>query len=489
MNNKLIPTQEQQDIIHQAKTGTNLVIKAFAGAAKSSTCKMIAEEIKLPSLGIAFNSCIAKENESTFPIWVEWKTIHSLAWKTIIERKHSKMDKKCGFFLDIKDIEDARLPYGKEDKLKIQLEIIEIVKLFCQSDSYSLEYFIDTLDTSIIASKLVLGYWQNLINPDNPSKITPDIYLKMFHLTNPRLDYKIIYLDEAQDSNPVTLNIVLSQAQYGTQLILVGDSYQSIYEWRGAVDAMDNIAEIYNFKEMYLTESFRFTQEIADMASKLTYIAGNSKSIIGKKSARNGDDIKKSNTKATIVRNNSTLLTILLQAKIEHKKVYVLTDLKELWSKMYHISSLWSSSPVKYPNKELAQYKTFKELQIAYENLPELRKLVNLTTALSQGGLYNNITKIKSVIVDSIGKADFTLTTAHKSKGLEWDEVTITDDILYLKEGQEIIDVLMENQTLNLIYVALTRAKYKVNLPETVKDVIYNCEYFTYEWKYKLGEI
>jgi len=56
----------------------------------------------------------------------------------------------------------------------------------------------------------------------------PDVYLKMYQLSKPRLPQRIIILDEAQDTNDCVWDIVRSQR--GKQTILVGDSNQMIYE-------------------------------------------------------------------------------------------------------------------------------------------------------------------------------------------------------------------------------------------------------------------
>ena len=52
-------------------------------------------------------------------------------------------------------------------------------------------------------------------------------------------------IDEARDLNPCLLEIVEKQIQSGKQIILVGDTYQHIYDFTGAVDAMPYIARKY----------------------------------------------------------------------------------------------------------------------------------------------------------------------------------------------------------------------------------------------------
>ena len=57
-------------------------------------------------------------------------------------------------------------------------------------------------------------------------------YLKLYQLSKPCLsrDFDMVLLDEAQDSNPASADVVLSQA---CPKILVGDSHQSIYSFIG----------------------------------------------------------------------------------------------------------------------------------------------------------------------------------------------------------------------------------------------------------------
>lgn len=472
---KLIPTQEQLNIQLAALKGSNLCIKAFAGASKTSTCVMTSQALIKTSLYVAFNKSIADEATTRFPSHVTCSTMHSLAWRSIIKYGRSKMGQKLKGFFDIKEVADM---YNNEDQnIEAKLLVLDLIKKYCQSsykriDDIFVEYNKLNPDKELSIKVITEAkiFWSKLINENDPTKITHDVYLKMYHLSVPVLPYQVIYLDEFQDTNPVTADIILSQVLYGAQVILVGDDYQSIYEWRGAVNAFDLVVKTgYKFKMLYLTESFRFTQEIADMATALTSIAGNDKKIIGRAELPDVIDFP---TRAIIVRNNSTLLTQLLIAEAEQKKVHCLADLKDLWGKLYHISALYYDEKPKYPNTELSQYSNYNELAKAAESIPELKKLINLTTQLSTGGLTANINRIKSVLVTKPEEADITLTTAHRSKGLEWDEVTLTDDLLQLKEDQTVIEALMSDQALNLLYVALTRSKYKVNLPVLVKEVI-----------------
>jgi hypothetical protein len=481
------PTEEQQDVINTVCSGQNVVVKAFAGAAKTSTCVMVAKAYPVSSLYVAFNKSIAEEAKSKFPPNVECRTIHSLAYGAMVD---GSVRKRLGSFFDRKDIIHLFFEKGLDtndydDDAIIVDEALELVTLFCQSDKFSIGDFTTSLpnidDYNPISSRLAWDFWEALSEKDSTIKITHDVYLKWFQLSKPILAYNLIYVDEFQDTSPVIADIVLNQK---SQLVLVGDSYQSIYAWRGAINALEQVPSTFTLK--YLSTSFRFTQEIADMANKLTSIVGNTVPIKGKAS------FDKTNlpitpddwTKATLVRTNSMLLETLIVAESLDKKVYVIADLKDLWSKMYHINGLAFNNDIRYPDKELKQFTTYKELEETAKNVPELRKLIKLTAYLTKGGLTTNIKKIQSILVDEEHKdeADFTLVTSHKSKGLEWSEVTLAEDMFIPREEESPFETLMNNQTLNLLYVAITRGKYVVNIPWIIQDIIDNYELYQEEY-------
>lgn len=468
---KLTPTSEQQAIIDEAKLGSNLVVRAYAGSAKTSTCTMVSEVLVKTSLYVAFNKSIAEEAATKFPKHVDCRTMHSLAYREVMNPMYRL--KLRGYFNmnDIDKLSEFKdfCKTGELDILQIKLDIVDCIKKYCQSKKkrpFVPKKLLERYGDNILPT--VVQYWHSIIDASDTTTMTHDVYLKLYQLSQPILPAQVIYLDEAQDSNEVTLDIVLSQAMYGSQIILVGDSYQSIYGWRGAVNALDTLPD--SFKELYLTISFRFTQDIADKATKLLSYLGNTTPITGK-----GIPTVEIPTKVTIVRNNSTLIEDLLDASKKGQKVYVLADLKSVWSKLYHIAALKFGNDIHYPDKELLQYKSYKQLLEASESLPEIAKLLTITSILIRDDtMHNSIQTIKSVIVKKAKDADYTLTTGHKSKGLEWDEVTLASDLFNIPEDYEgsLVDLLLEDQTGCLLYVCLTRAKSKVNLPKSVAALI-----------------
>ena len=481
--NKIEKTQEQKEIISSAKKGNNIIIQAFAGCAKTSTLKMLSTVICKETLYIAFNSEIASEARKDFPEWTDCRTVHSIAYEYIVKGTKYR-PRLSGFypFQEAKKILSSYIDiYEEETQYMIISNVQELIKEYCQSSCFKLCDFVkgyikgnvefaEDMEEEYINMSNHL--WNCLTNKQETWKIGHDLYLKMFQLSKPDLSnkYKIILLDEMQDSNPVTLDIFYRQ-QGKVQLIGVGDKYQGIYAWRGAVDAMLSVPE--GFITKYLSTNFRFNQDLADQANRILSYMGEEKGITGM------GNLTELTSKAVLVRNNSTLFNYLIQAANEGKKVFAIADLKDLFSQMYTAASLLyckkSEKPKfgPYPHKKIAAYSTWKEL--VADKSPDVRKIANLV-AKCQPTVHAAITKARSCLVENEELADITLVTGHKSKGREWDEVTLSNDFLPVVGEydtiEEKIGEFISEQGMNLCYVAVTRARVKVNLSPEWEDFL-----------------
>ena len=69
-------------------------------------------------------------------------------------------------------------------------------------------------------------------------------------------------VDESQDSDQLILDVLKRQK---AKVIFVGDPYQSIYGFRGAKDILQNL----DLEALYLEQSFRFGNAVADIANLL----------------------------------------------------------------------------------------------------------------------------------------------------------------------------------------------------------------------------
>jgi ABC-type transport system involved in cytochrome c biogenesis ATPase subunit len=78
------PTAEQHAVVDAVLGGGDLKIKAYAGAGKTSTLRLIADRLA-SSRGsyLAFNKEIAEHARRGFPPNVSARTVHSLAYASV----------------------------------------------------------------------------------------------------------------------------------------------------------------------------------------------------------------------------------------------------------------------------------------------------------------------------------------------------------------------------------------------------------------------
>ncbi|MEM1349013.1 MAG: UvrD-helicase domain-containing protein, partial [Myxococcota bacterium] len=106
--------------------------------------------------------------------------------------------------------------------------------------------------------------WAEMTDVHSEIPVTHDVYLKLWALSEPRCPAKFVLFDEAQDANPLMLGVLrLWEWRDGAQIVAVGDRYQQIYSWRGAVNAMKRLRTRHTVR---LTQSFRYGDEIAAVA-------------------------------------------------------------------------------------------------------------------------------------------------------------------------------------------------------------------------------
>src|SRR5690606_18232839 len=93
------------------------------------------------------------------------------------------------------------------------------------------------------------------------------------------------------------------------QLVYVGDKYQQIYEWRGAVNAMEAIETDHEVK---LTQSFRFGPDIATAATSVLKMLDEPAALSGNPTllSRVGPCIPDT----ILARTNSNVMTALVDA-------------------------------------------------------------------------------------------------------------------------------------------------------------------------------
>ncbi len=304
-----------------------------------------------------------------------------------------------------------------------------------------------------------------MCDPRDGIPLGHDGYLKLWALANPEIAADYILLDEAQETNPVVLDVLRKQS---AQIIYVGDKYQQIYEWRGAVNAMNEMTSDHT---SMLTQSFRFGSDIATAASLVL-------SLLGEKIPLHGNPTVNSRVGPTIPqtilgRTNASTITALIEALDNNKKVHLVGDHSDLLALLRGVKELRNGQPCEVP--EFFGFNNWNEVvEFAKSGEGEhLLGFVNLVEAKGEGQLMRALLNTSSE-----EEADIIISTAHKSKGREWGRIRLLDDFLKskpkeLKPNDGSRHTLgIDPSELRLFYVAMTRAKNELEIPPNVMNIL-----------------
>lgn len=469
------PTQEQLDILHTFKENRVLKVNSVAGAGKSSTLRLLAENNPEPSLYICFNKVVAEEASEKFPQHVVCKTTHSVAYSTFGVKLRHKMKRPYGGYRNVaytpaeiaKYFKIQPFPCGDDSEIKANA-VASFVKLTVRKYQNSPEKKIGQehlpqqelkdirkAHPSIEIKKLMLEIlkfanrlWKERTDVISPVMADHDTYMKLWQLSEPTLNYKTIYVDEAQDSNPVLLDVLSKQKH--CKIVYVGDTYQSIYEFRNAKNAM----ELIDAPTKVLSKSFRYGQEIADIA---TFIIRDAIQVKGLESipSKIVEITDKPYTK--LFRTNAALLTEAVSLVSQGYKVHCAISADEYIKKLKSAEALFMKDYKNVKEDSIVPYSNWYELLEASKEDPELKRIANTVKDAKVQEFINAIEQL----TDSTEQADILLTTAHKSKGKEWDNVIVADDF----DIERIFGEVIYQQDINLLYVACTRAIKKLDVP------------------------
>jgi superfamily I DNA/RNA helicase len=245
-----------------------------------------------------------------------------------------------------------------------------------------------------------------------------DGYLKLSALGNPVLDAQYMMLDEAQDTNPVVLGVLRNQR---SQVAYVGDRHQQIYEWRGAVNAMD---EVQGCEETSLTQSFRFGAPIADAASKVLRTLGERNPLRGNPAVSSCIVKGSTPTEAVLARTNATVMLEAMEAIAAGRAPHILGGTSELRNLLGDVFRLQKNESA--ISQQFFGFRNWREVVALSSNEEgeSIRSFVQMVEKHGASELWNALKSLH----DDEGSADVVLSTAHKAKGRQWRSVRLARD-------------------------------------------------------------
>ncbi len=282
---------------------------------------------------------------------------------------------------------------------------------------------------------------------------THNCYLKLWQLSDPRLACDYVLFDEAQDANPVVAAVVDRQAH--AQRILVGDSCQAIYGWRGAIDAL---ARFPAEERLVLSQSFRFGPAIATEANRWLALLDAPLRLRG--STRLPSRVGPlSRADAVLCRTNAEAVRQVLLGVDQARRVALVGGGEPIRRLAQAAISLKAGRGTDHP--ELFAFTTWAEVQDYAANDhagADLKVLVDLI----DGHGPEQLVYLVDQLVGEPG-ADLVVSTAHKAKGREWPSVRLAGDFAGPDQRGDGRPAEVPRAEAMLAYVAVTRARHALD--------------------------
>jgi len=430
--NKQVLTKQQTAIINSSG---DLRINAVAGSGKTTT--IIEYAASRPAnariLYLAFNKSVKLEAMRKFADYgltnTKVETAHSLAYKHIVFKHNYKIKAQGYKNNEVCQLLGIKGNGEKHAEFVVSNHIAKFVSYFCNSDKAKVQdlNYLDTI-IDVNAKSFVNSYYKFiedgtrlfLAKMDRGEiEITHDFYLKKFQLSSPELPYDYILFDEAQDASAAMLDVFKKQK---ATKVIVGDTHQQIYGWRHAVNSLDKA----DFNTLHLSTSFRFTQDIANLATEILswknhLFECNPVPISGKGTG------KKDATKATIARTNLGLLLnaidfITDNSKVKH--IYFEGNISSYTyaddgTSLYDVLSLYNGNRDRIRDELVGSMKDLEELEEYVEKTEDHQLATMIEIVREYGNEIHGILKsLKELQTndDNRSKAEMIFSTVHRAK-------------------------------------------------------------------------
>ncbi|MEU8688998.1 UvrD-helicase domain-containing protein [Streptomyces sp. NPDC048665] len=470
------PTDEQAAALEAFRSGSRLAIQAGAGTGKTSTLVFLAEQMpQRRGRYLAFNRAIALDAAARFPSTVQCKTAHSLAYAALGHRYRGRLNgpRRPGWRIGQDLGLHAPADIGRAGLMPATLSnaTLRTVTRFCQSADAELAHHhvprlrgLDDEDHAELAD-LILPYaakaWADLQDPfGGMVRFEHDHYLKMWALTKPVLHGDFLLLDEAQDTNPVLEQIVLAQ-QERAQIVMVGDSAQAIYGWRGARDVMAR----FTGHHLTLTQSFRFGPALASEANRWLTLSNAPIRLTGTPGIATTVGSRAGRPDAVLCRTNIGAMTEILSLIAAGTRTALVGGGDSLRTLAWAARDLIQGRRAQHP--ELVLFPTWMALRDYAEHDPSGSDLQPFANLIDEHGPDAILQAVDRLVRED--DAEVTVSTAHKAKGREWARVRIAPDFTPPPDTDEVdsqghpVPQPVDEAEARLAYVAVTRARHHLD--------------------------
>lgn len=472
----MIPTPEQQAILDLPPTGT-IKVAAGAGCGKTSTLVQYGRRWPARGLYLAFNRAIADEAGRRFPPIIQTRTAHSFAHRALdVGRRPGELVPRYRHE-HLRAFDAVIHPVPGMSDGQVRAAILRTIDAFLIDAGTKIRAEhcdLASASQGMAVRKMAREIVRTLLKFEKHElPITHDTYLKAFELWH-RIEgpFEYLLLDEAQDLNPVLISIAKKAA---LPTVVVGDAYQSIYRFRGAVDAMN----AFPAAELPLTQSWRFGPAVAALANRILRhsstpprhpLRGNPEReteilrYAGKLQPRPGT--------AILARTNARLFESL--AAIE-RPFHLIGGIADLQRQLSSAHALRHRRHHQVADPGVARFSSWALFERAADRGDgEARRLRDIVERHADR-LPDILARLGTLHRAHEADAPLIVSTAHKAKGREFETVIVLDDFedpadLVARRHKDLTKTVETDQQINLLYVACTRATHRLYLSAKLHD-------------------
>lgn len=461
-------------------TNRNIFVSATAGSGKTFTlCKLA--EITPPiksSIFLAFNKSIAEELGRRLPRTIKASTLHSCALSSLTKAysmnfsiSDSKNFTLAKEKMNFKGVHPKRIPgilmrvCRIYDLMRFNLVFDDVDKIIELGERYGEDVDENIAMRAIELFKLNKKIADNYFFKGCQGKLLIDFTDMLYYSTQyvhkeDFKQYNVVMLDECQDISPLQFEVVKLCKTPRGRLIAVGDEKQSIYSFMGSnLDSLQAIKTAPNTVTLPLSMTYRCATSIVDEACKVFPDGIIAAPGAEKGSVEEGNFIDAQEGDFILCRNNAPLVDAFIVLLRKGKKCTILG--KEFGDKLVSlidsVNDFWELEQVLVNMQTKLANKGVKN-PMKSEAYCELDEKVNVLISLYKyfGSLETVRERIYDIFVENASPG-ITLSTIHKSKGLEANKVFfLQPELIPSKYATTELSLYAEKC---LKFVAITRAK------------------------------
>jgi len=490
------PSEYQQAIFDfiQSKN-ESLLISAVAGSGKTTTIVSALRSVQPNTrvLMIAFGSDIAKTLKPRVPAFVNVSTFNALGFRALRDsstircellndRKYDKLKRivddlvernkvlpttayryKNAAFKLVDLAKQYGVPFLRPDSDDTWNELVDRYDVVSDDDANNAEYDVRLL---IRLARLVLTQSVKWFEDKGYIDFADQLYLPLLK-GFPFPKYDTIFVDESQDTNFVQAAMLNASLAKGGRIVAVGDRSQAIYGFRGAdSEAMNNLSRAFAMSELPLSVSYRCSKAVVREAQKtnpvIQYHEDAPEGSVRSQARYDAADFKE--TDAILCRNTAPL--VQLAYALMSRGVGCAIKGREIGQALIRLIERMKATSLEDLDKKLAVYRDREIAKfLAKEKEEQAQQIEDKCDAIlavmnaipEEEQTINALIQVIDRMFSDVGKGLLTLSTIHKSKGLEFERVWFLDPhLLPSKWARKQWQI---DQEKFLKHVGVTRAK------------------------------